>query len=87
MKKIYIPKLRATREHVEEIAVEIEKIRSDASLLPRMFRTEAADRNRINAEKDEAKASSEHALAERASLIKQISDLTSERDRKKQLAI
>ena len=55
MKNKYLPKLAKTREHVEEIADEIEKIRSDASLLPRMFRTEAADRNRINAEKDEAK--------------------------------
>ena len=83
MRKTYIPRLKGTREHVEDISNEIENIRSDASLLPRMFMAEAGDRKRIFDEMNTAKKQSEQALAERASLKKQISDLTSERDRKK----
>ena len=48
-------RLSLTREHVDALATEIENIRSDASLLPRMFMAEAADRNRIFSEMTTAK--------------------------------
>ena len=55
MKKTYMPRLKGTREHVEDISNEIENIRSDASLLPRMFMAEAGDRKRIFDEMNTAK--------------------------------
>lgn len=54
MRHRYMPRLKTTREHVEELAVELEKIREDASLLPSMFQAEAADKKKINSEKDVA---------------------------------
>ena len=36
-KQRYLPRLRDTKFHVEELAAELEKIREDASLLPSMF--------------------------------------------------
>ena len=52
-----------------------------------MFRSEAADRDRIRGAKDAAEEAAREALANKGKLMKEIADLSSERDRKKQLAI
>ena len=52
-----------------------------------MFRQEAADRDRIRGAKDKAEEEAREALANKGKLLKEIDDLRSERDRKKQLSI
>ena len=52
-----------------------------------MFRAEAADRDRIRSEMFQAKEEAKEALANKGKLLKEIDDLSQERDRKKQLAI
>lgn len=83
MSTFYVPRLKQTIAFQKELSDELTKIREDAELLPQMFRSEAADRDRIRGEKDTAIREAEEALANRGKLIKQIDDLSSERDRKK----
>ena len=52
-----------------------------------MFRQEAADRDRIRGAKDKAEEEAREALASKGKMLKEIDDLRSERDRKKQLSI
>ena len=52
-----------------------------------MFRSEAADRDRIRGAKDRAEEEARQALANKGRLLKEIDDLRQEKDRKKQLSI
>ena len=52
-----------------------------------MFRAEAADRDKIRAAEKKARDEARDALANKGKLLKEIDDLRSERDRKKQLSI
>jgi chromosome segregation ATPase len=45
LKTWYIPRLKETRKYQKELYMELDKIRSDAELLPSMFRAEAMFRN------------------------------------------
>ena len=45
LKTWYIPRLKETKKYQKELAAELEKIKSDAELLPSMFRAEARIRN------------------------------------------
>ena len=45
LKTWYIPRLKETRKYQKDLALECDKIRSDAELLPSMFRAEAVFRN------------------------------------------
>jgi hypothetical protein len=54
LKTWYIPRLKETRKYQKELSDECDKIRSDAELLPSMFRAEAVFRNQCRKERDEA---------------------------------
>lgn len=54
LKTWYIPRLKETRKYQKELALELDKIKSDAELLPSMFRAEAVFRNQCRKERDEA---------------------------------
>ena len=46
--------MKETRKYQKELALELDKIKSDAELLPSMFRAEAVFRNQCKKERDEA---------------------------------
>ena len=87
MSQWYVPRLEKTIKFQKELSDELQHIREDAELLPSMFRQEAADRDRIRGAKDKAEEDAREALANKGRLLKEIDDLRSERDRKKQLSI
>ena len=45
LKTWYIPRLKETKKYQKELANDLDKIKSDAELLPSMFRSEAMFRN------------------------------------------
>lgn len=62
LKTWYIPRLKETRKYQKELAMELDKIRSDAELLPGMFRAEAMFRKECRKERDEAVEKMSEAL-------------------------
>ena len=63
------------------------KIKEDTELLPQIFKAEAADRKRIQAEMKQSKEKAEEALSMKRALEARIDDLIKERDRKTQLSL
>ena len=63
------------------------KIKEDTELLPQIFKAEAADRKRIQAEMKQSKEKAEEALSMKKALEERINDLIKERDRKTQLSL
>lgn len=81
------PKLESAIAYQKSISEAFVKIKEDTELLPRIFRAEAADRNKVKAQQKQAEKEAQEALAIRNALQKEINDLKRERDRKKQLSI
>jgi hypothetical protein len=75
LKTWYIPRLKETRKYQKELALELDKIRSDAELLPSMFRAEAVFRNQCRKERDEAVEKMSEALKKMQVLEKERMDL------------
>lgn len=81
------PKLKETKRYQKELAIELNKIRQDAELLPSMFRAEAQFRNQCKKDKEEAEIKMTEAIkiAEKLELEKK--DLKHELERKERLAL
>ena len=69
------------------MTAELDKIRSDAELLPSMFRAEAVYRNQCKSERDEAVAKMDEAIKRSALLEKERLDLKQELERKERLSL
>jgi hypothetical protein len=67
--------------------LELDKIRSDAELLPSMFRAEAVFRNQCQKERDEAVEKMQDAIRKMSLLEKERHDLRQELDRKERLSL
>lgn len=75
LKTWYIPRLKETRKYQKELYMELDKIRSDAELLPSMFRAEAMFRNQCKKERDEALEKMNESIKRTALLEKERLDL------------
>ena len=82
----HIPKLKETMRYQRELADALEKIKTDAELLPDMFRFEANYRKENKKEKDDAIEKMNLAMKEHNKLVAERDDLKSELERKKRLA-
>jgi hypothetical protein len=69
------------------LAEECDKIRSDAELLPSMFRAEAVFRNQCRKERDEALEKMAESLKRTQFLERQGADLKAELERKERLSL
>lgn len=79
--------MKETRKYQKELAAELEKIKSDAELLPSMFRAEAVFRNKCKAERDDAEDKMKDAVKKYQSLLKERDDLKHELERKERLSL
>jgi chromosome segregation ATPase len=87
LKTWYIPRLKETRKYQKELSEECDKIRSDAELLPSMFRAEAVFRNQCRKERDEAVEKMNESVKRTQFLERQCADLKAELERKERLSL
>ena len=83
----YIPRLKETRKYHKELTADLDKIKSDAELLPSMFRSEAMFRNQCRKERDEAVEKMTEALKRTNFLEKERLDQKAELERKERLSL